>query len=313
VSKNSKNKNIFVILIKISLLIVVFWLLINQVEKIDWIDFTEISIERWGFLLLTALLLFANLGIEFLKWRLILKTLNIHAEPKTKLQSYLAGTVTGFITPNMLGNFIGRMYYFKREQRPLIVLLTLYSNASQFLGSIFFGLLAIFVVGFHTYDLRQHPVLLVSIFTLGALLLFFSYYFLEKIPLKILQKRRWLKRLREILSQHPIFRTKLLFLSFSRHFVFSLQYYFLLVAFGITPSLELLFWIWQVYFWSTLFPSLWFGKLLIRESMALWILGSFTDQPAIVLVSSVILWLFNQSLPAILGIPFIQPSKQKNR
>lgn len=311
--KNSKNKNIFLLLIKISLLFFVFWLLINQLSKLAWIDFTQISVKNFGFLLLVSILLIVNLGLEFMKWRLILSTLHIETSTKTRIRSYLAGTVTGFITPNMLGNFIGRMFYFKRTERPYIILLTLYSNASQFIASLFFGFVALLLVGFHDTSFPVGITTLLVFSLLGIMFLFMLYFQLENVPFQGLQKKRWVKRLQEIFREHSTFRIHLLSLSFGRHFVFSIQYFLTLLAFGIEPHVELIFWIWQVYFWSTLLPSFWLGKLFIRESMALWVLGEITGEPAIVLVSSVSLWFINQSLPALVGIPFIQSSKQYSK
>jgi hypothetical protein len=106
------------------------------------------------------------------------------------------------------------------------------------------------------------------------------------------------------------FLLKQLIFSFLRHFVFSLQYFLLLLAFGLHLDLESIFYIWQIYFWSTLIPSLWFGKLFIRESVALWILGQITTQTEIVLLSSVTLWFINQVVPALIGIPYFKFSKK---
>ena len=58
-----------------------------------------------------------------------------------------------------------------------------------------------------------------------------------------------------------------------RHAVFTLQFYLVLIAFGVETSFELIFWIWQVYFWVTLSPSLLLGKIGIRESIAVIILS----------------------------------------
>jgi hypothetical protein len=93
--------------------------------------------------------------------------------------------------------------------------------------------------------------------------------------------------------------------SLLRHGIFSLQYWLLLKAFGLEISWEWFGWIWQVFFWSTLIPSLWFGKLFIRESMALLILAPLTTEPSVILFASLILWVINQIVPALVGIPFI--------
>jgi hypothetical protein len=117
-------------------------------------------------------------------------------------------------------------------------------------------------------------------------------------------------RILDEVKEKSNFLFKQLIFSFLRHFVFSVQYLFLLLAFGLEIELESLFYIWQIYFWSTLIPSLWFGKLFIRESVALWILGQITAQTEIVLLSSVTLWIMNQGIPALIGIPYFKFSKK---
>lgn len=304
--KNRKNIDKITFLIKISLFLFVLWLFINQINKLDVESFSNFSIVHSYFLFIAIGFIFLNLGLEFLKWKLILTTVQTSLSNKNQFYAYLAGIVTGFVTPNMLGNFIGRMFYFKRSERPMIVALTLFSNASQFLASMFFGVISIWILDFSAFKFLFHTELLIFISVIGIILFSFLFFFGEKINFWFISKKAWFKRMKIVLKNNKSFRLKLLFLSLSRHFVFSLQFYFLLLCFGVESDFSLIFWIWNVYFWSTLIPSLWFGKLLIRESMSMWILGTITGQTAIVLLVSVVLWCINQFIPAMIGIPFVK-------
>lgn len=261
---------------------------------------------------LVILLVFANWGVEFVKWNVVLNFSVIRVTGKTRFKSFLAGIITGLLTPNMIGNFIGRMFYFQRRDRAAIVLLTLFSNAAQFLASIAFGLVAVFWLGVpgknFAWPLGTFLIACVLVLALLTLL----YFKFERIPLRLISGNKYVRRIAPLMKRYSFFRTKLLGLSLARHAIFSLQYWLLLKSFGLEIDLEWFGWIWQVFFWTTLIPSLWFGKLVIRESMALWILAPLTSNPAIVLFASVFLWILNQAVPAATGIPYLRTSKSGN-
>jgi hypothetical protein len=55
---------------------------------------------------------------------------------------------------------------------------------------------------------------------------------------------------------------------------------------------------------------LWFGKLVIRESISIWILSQYIENTGIILISSILLWCINQGIPAIIGFPFLKMQKK---
>lgn len=304
-SKSNKKIQAFIFLIKILLFLTVIWLFFNQIFSIDWKVNEDISIQDPFLFIIVILLIAVNWGIEFLKWEVILKVSKVRSSLQNNIKSFLAGILTGFLTPNMIGNFLGRMFYFQRRERPAIILLTLFSNAAQFLGSIFFGFIAIYWLGIPHHLTVPHQdiyIVLAGIFILGLLLLYFKF---EKINIRWIQQNKYAVKVIPLIQNATFFRLKLLSLSFARHFVFSIQYWLLLKTLGQEINLEWLGWIWQVFFWATIVPSLWLGKIVIRESIALLILAPLTSNPPLILVASVGLWCLNQAIPAMIGIPFL--------
>lgn len=294
-------------MIKILLFFIVFWLFFNQIERITWDEWNTVRIQHFPLLLLAISLVFVNWGLEFVKWNLTLKTAQISSNRPQKIKAFLAGIVTGLLTPNLLGNFIGRLFYFQRRDRSAIILLTLFSNGAQFLASILFGIIAIYWLGFpekigasitNSYGF-------VSFFLL--LLVVLAYFYFEHLPL--IRSRKQFQKLALLFKNDIFFRFKLLLLSLLRHLVFSIQYVLVLKSVGITVDLSWMGWIWQVFFWSTLVPSLWMGKLFVRESIALLLLAPLTTNSALVLISSISLWILNQVIPALIGIPFLGKKK----
>ena len=292
-------------LVKILLFLAVVWLFYNQLNKIDWSNINDLHLQKPILFLFTIVLVFFNWFFEYLKWDEVLKTSNSKTSLKIKINSFLAGIVTGFLTPNMIGNFIGRMFYFQRRERIPIILLTLFSNAAQFIASILFGFIALIWLGAPKVIAFENSDFYLAILSPILVLLMWAFFRFEKIKVGFINRMKIYKKSVPLMLNAKNFRFKLMFFSLVRHGIFSLQYWLLLQAFGLEIGWEWFGWIWQVFFWSTLIPSLWFGKLFIRESMALLILAPLTSEPSIVLFTSLILWSINQILPSLLGIPFI--------
>lgn len=292
------------LLFKSILLAVVLYLLYLQVIKLDPLKISALKLKHLLPLYLAVFLVILNWLIEFLKWNATLRYLKIKVSTSLKTKSFLAGILSGFLTPNLLGNFVGRIFYFDSAHRPAIIGVTLFSNASQFLASISFGLLSLIIIGFPSH-LSGFEHLWIALLAASLSGIAFFYFRLRKLP-PFMKHWEWSKSLQSGMEASPLLRFKFLFLSALRHFVFSAQYVLLLVAFGIPFELELFFLVWQVYFWSTLVPSLWLGKLLIRESIALWIFASYTQDLEVVLWCSVLLWMINQGFTALVGLPFFK-------
>lgn len=276
---------------------IVLAIIYTQLKKIDWKDLHAISIVQPISLVCALLLAFVNQFFEYRKWK---ATLTFLEETTQTVQSYLAGVLTGFLTPSLLGNFIGRMYYYPRKKRSQIIVLTFLGNGAQFLASISFGLLAVALLGQEQLHIPRFN----SGIAFGVITLMLLIYFLFDKSLVPIQK--WKTKIIPLLAGTEKLRFKILLFSLLRYLVFSIQYCLLFLAFGIPFSLDLVLWVWQIFFWSTLAPSLWLGKLFIRESIALWILFPIIGHPEIILLSSVSLWIINHGLTALIALPFFK-------
>ena len=295
--KTIKNSPILLLFVKLIFTGIVFAIFYTQLKKIEWKDLHAISIVQPISLVCALLLSFVNQFLEYRKWK---ATLSFLEESTQTIQSYLAGVLTGFLTPSLLGNFIGRMYYYPRKKRSQIIVLTFLGNGAQFLASISFGLLAVALLGQEQLHIPRFN----SGIALGVIAVMLSVFFLfDKSPVPI---QKWKTKIIPLLAGTEKLRFKILLFSLLRYLVFSIQYCLLFHAFGISFSLDLVLWVWQIYFWSTLAPSLWLGKLFIRESIALWILLPIIGHPEIILLSSVSLWIINHGVTALIALPFFK-------
>jgi hypothetical protein len=276
-----------------------------QLKKVDW-NKESIHLDHPMFFVLVLLLVPLNWLFEWWKWKSTLSVLEINPTKKVMIHSFFAGIVTGMLTPNMLGNFIGRMYYFQRNQRIQLIVLTLITNYAQFIASIVFGIVAILILKETPFELDISGISLLLI--LGAISVFLFYFNFEWI-FRFWKKKSSILELIRNLKSRKIYRWRILMLSLARHVIFTLQFICMLHAFGESFSVLNVLWIWQVYLWITLAPSLFLGKLAIRESISIWVLGIAGMSELSVLISSFSIWTLNLLLPTLIGLVVCEKNK----
>lgn len=287
---------------KIILAIAVGIVCIYQIKKLNFNTINTITSIHYLSLFFVLILVFPNYWMEYKKWELIVRSTDRSVSFATKIQSFFAGIITGMITPNMQGNFIGRIYYFPRKVRLPVTLLTLTANLGQFCVTVILGISALFLLG----NITIYSWLLPSIL-LGIALFF--YFGFEKI--KPFHKRfKWYKRLQELLQHHHSLRPTILLLSAIRHLIFSLQFLLALHAFEAEINWHTYWLIWELYLWTTLSPSLIFGKLFVRESIALWVFAGISLPEWNIVAASFSIWVINLLLPTLIGL-FICKKKIK--
>ena len=234
-----------------------------------------------------------------MNWKITLEIMELADDKRRNRQSFFAGLVTGMLTPNMAGNFIGRLYYFEKKHRGTITFLTLLSNYAQLMATLIFGGLAIFFVG--EIYLIGNDAYFVWLAIVAIVIAFGFYFFLEK-PLKWFKRTKFLAVSQSLLRKHPIYRWKLLAWSLGRYLVFTLQFALILHAFGEELSFEMIFAICQVYFITILVPSLFLGKLGVKEYISIGILGALGMNEFSIVFGSLGIWFVNSLAPAALGL-----------
>jgi len=276
--------------------LMLLWYQLNGVKKGAWGEF---GVKQPLALIGAILLVVPNIWVAYVKWLVTLKTIEIKTDKRTKIHSFFAGLVTGLLTPNMIGNFIGRFYYFDKQHRTNITTFTVLSNIGQFLASITFGAISVVCLGklLVWQDEERLMYLLLIIVVVGYLFFFYIDNFL-----RFFKRMKFGSSFKHLLKKSPWFRTQILFLSFSRFVIFTLQFSLMLVAFGANWSLELIAAIWQVYLLTMIAPSLILGKVGVKESIALFVLATLSVNEITILFASLSIWLLNTVSPALLGL-----------
>lgn len=297
--------------VKILTLIIILWLFYTQISRFTAKDLAELHIVRLDYLVYAVLLLLVNWGLEFFKWRWTVSCISTKPFSKKVLISMLAGIATGIVTPNRIGNFIGRMLYFKGGMRGFLILGTLYGNLSQFICTIFFGVIGFIAIGTSVLGnyFSDLSIVIGLFFSITSL---FIYLFYPFVPI---QKITFFKKYLNLLSRFQRIAKRLLvpllLLSALRYLVFVLQFTLLLIAFGASYSHDLINGLYVMFFITTLIPSFILGKLFVRETISMLIIGALVPNIAIVITASLTLWLINLGIPSLIGFYFLSSSKLK--
>jgi hypothetical protein len=165
--------------------------------------------------------------------------------------------------------------------------------------SLLFGVLGL--VFLQETPLRQGFYLVLFIFLIALLLFLLAFFSVEHFS-RFFRNKRGLHTYFLKLKSKPSFRWRILYFSFLRYLVFVVQFCTLLLAFGVPFSIELIAWIFQVYLWVTISPS------LFRESISLWVLSFAGLAQQSILFASLSVWVFNLFIPTIFAI-FIAKKK----
>ena len=290
--KTNKLKSVLVVVARIVAFIAVCCLLFFQLNKKS-VSIYKLSIIHFWPLILTIFLVPINWLLEYNKWLILLTNIGEQRNDLRK-PAFYAGMVTGLLTPAMAGNFLGRIYYFNKSKRWKLTIHTSTSNFSQFLISMFFGGLAFLFLSvssvFSATNFQVSAIVCIVIITCA--LYFFGESFIRFFPLKRL-------KLIAIMLRRGPSRLHLLLFSFLRYLIFLLQFLLCLYAFSGFFSTQLVAFIALVFMAVTLTPSLFLGKIVVRESIAVAILGLAGLAPIPVLLASLTTWFFNLILPTL--------------
>ena len=246
---------------------------------------------HYDFLTFLIILIPINFFIEWQKWNVILK--NQTVDTRQKFHSFLSGIVSAVITPAYAGNFIGRMLYFPKSSRKSIVVNTLASNGSQFIISVVMGIIAFQFIYSSSISLLYH--ILLSLANASLIILYFiGDDFIQKLPFQ------FLKGIGDAVVSKKL-RFRLLALSMLRYIVFVWQFVLALMVFDVSFSAPLILWVILMFGAITLSPSLFMGKLIVRETVAITILSLIGIPVPAILLAAFTTWLLNQILPALLA------------
>ncbi|GAB3812761.1 hypothetical protein GCM10028895_04140 [Pontibacter rugosus] len=261
--------------------------------------------------ILTALLIPVNWGFEARKWQLLGQKL----EPISFLRAYrsvMVGLTLGFITPNRLGDYAGRVLELKSRQRLEAIGAIFIGRFCQLVATVLAGsgglLYFILVFGWRSYPgvAMSLVALLVALCCL-MLLLLYNAKAMVAVVAAIKPFRSFVPYLAIMGSYNSVEMTRLLWLSLGRYAVFLMQFVMLLVLFEVrlTP-LQYISGVSGTFFLKSVVPSVsLLSDLGVRELSAMYLFGLLGQERLQVLSASLSLWLLNIAVPSAVGLLFV--------
>lgn len=270
------------------------------------VQLKQTTLMQAGWLALVLLLLPVNWLLESIKWKMLLANLQL-ISLKNAVRAVLGGMVTGFFTPNRVGELVGRIAFLKNENRKAGATLSLLNSFTQNLMMAVGGIPA--CIAFFYVSKSQatgfNVALYVSIITIcmiSGILLFFRMPQMAS-TLKPGKISSFLSPYIACLSGYT--RTELLnimLVTLLRYAVFCMQFYFMLLFFGVNIAWwQALIAIPTTYLFVSFTPSLAFSEAAVRSSYAVLFIGAFSTYELPVILAGVSIWVVNFVVPMMAG------------
>jgi hypothetical protein len=264
--------------------------------------------ESWK-LLLAFILVFANWGVEAIKWKQILAPLQ-KLSLFDSFNAILAGVAFALNTPNRIGEYAARVLYVEEGKRGKAISLCLVSSLSQLSVTFLSGFIALLVLHqklMGTFILFK--VFSFGIFTLVSILLTFFLliiYFKISWLINMLERFTVLKKLSEFFREVKELTLpslwKIFTLSVCRYAIFIAQYILLLQVMHVNiPFWESIGVIAILFLCLAMIPTIALLELGIRWELGLMLFGIYSHNVLGIYMVASVIWLFNLLIPAIFG------------
>jgi len=253
------------------------------------------------------ILMFFNWATETIKWQYLLQKIQAQNFIQA-MKAVYAGITVSIFTPNRVGEFAGRIFFLKKEFRIQAVCANITGNLSQLLITLVAGiagtLLLFKVKGSLTMFSFSSQIALVLACILTLIFLYFFFH-LSKIK-TLLERFSFIKKHPDFTSVLTLYSRKDIYvflgLSLVRYVIFSVQFFLAIKIFGIEMSLlNTGIAISLTWFVMAIIPTVGISEIGVRGSVALFFFGLFVQNPVSVISATLLLWIINLALPAIIG------------
>ncbi len=277
---------------------------------------------NWTLLIVSALLMAVNYGLEAQKWRIMVRPFYPSLKLFPATIAVFAGMAAGVFTPNRVGEYAGRILFLKKGKRVEAIVATFVDRICQLTITLIGGLLAVLgILLWLDRDLLDKifgdPVaktifitLSISLSVFVLLLTLMPKQLAALIPGKW-NRTTWVRKVR-FAMQNLDFKLvgKVILLAAIRYFVFSSQYVMLMYAFYYQGNLiEAYAMVALIFLGKSVLPVMGVLELGVRESVALLVMTAFAATELTALGSTLMLYLINILLPTLFGVIAMQRIK----
>jgi hypothetical protein len=269
--------------------------------------FLEWDARRIYLLVSVVFLMVINWTIEAQKWRyLLLGTERFSLW--TSLQSVLTGLAVSVITPNRIGEYMGRILFLRNVHKLQGITVTIVGSFAQLIVTGFLGL-----IGLIYYINQVKSTQWIYWLLAGSLVLCIVLgYFYFNLP-TFVEKLSTIPFLRKVKTYLLIVRRfhasqllRILFLSFLRYGIYTTQFVLLLKLLWVdVPLVDMVLTIWLIFWAMAIVPTIAIAEIGIRGETALYFLAPLSQNHVGIVTATILLWLINLIIPALFGCLFV--------
>jgi uncharacterized membrane protein YbhN (UPF0104 family) len=315
---NKKSNKILYQFIKLGISIALLYYLVEIVSYQQ--IYTAFIESNKIFIFSVFFLMFLNIYLQFLKWRVVCRSLLKIHDNKKILKSLFYGFSAGIITPVRVGEYLGRKLAFDETSLVKVTLSTIVEKfASLFIVLIVGGITSMIFLIHHYSLFYALPIFLLIIgIVVLALMLLNGYNFSTDIFDKLTHKYEFFKNLKlELIYLKNLDRsTAVLLFRYSILFfvIVILQYALLAKAFYQNGDILILLGAGSIILFVKSFLSfLSFADLGIRETTSVFLLDKIGYTGAVGFNSAIFLFVFNLLIPSVVGMfLLLKYEKRKN-
>lgn len=259
------------------------------------------------FLIITFLLMILNWSLESYKWKYLLSNVEDISFYQA-VKGVLSGLAIGFVTPNRVGEFAGKIAYLKSGNRANGAVMSFVGSSAQLLITIQAGFIAVMFYGFEgELDIFVTPVALVILVIIS-----FAWFKLD-LFLRWTSRFEWLQKWNKHSEKLSLVSmgnmSRIYLISLIRYMVFPIQYFVLFKMLDTNIDFFQCFTMTAYsYFLLAIVPTYAIAEIGTRGSMNLMVFSAL-NAPFNVLSVTLLIWVINLILPACIGLVFISKSK----
>lgn len=305
-----KTKQFFFVLIKLSIVVGAFYFIYQKLLNNDALSFSDFSsylIKNNVFSTKTILFLLFLTGFnwffEILKWKTLVSSIK-KITFKNALEQSLGSLTASLFTPNRIGEYGAKAIYYTSNFRKRIMLVNLMSNILQMAVTTILGIIGFsFYISKYDPEINHYKLARFLVFVVLAIVLLSFGLTKSKFTIKGFS----IEKIKHFISQYSKNRLVLGFLfSLIRYFIFSFQFYILLVIFEVNLNyFDAMVIITSMYLLSSIVPSIFIFDVIIKGSVAVYLFTPVGVNELIILSIITIMWLLNFVLPSFFGSYYV--------
>ncbi|PZR23386.1 MAG: hypothetical protein DI535_24170 [Citrobacter freundii] len=265
--------------------------------------------SRIWLLLAVMLLMLVNWSVETVKWKLAVQRVQ-RIDFSTALKAVMSGVSFSVMTPNRVGEYLGRVLYMDEGKRLKAVSLTITGSISQLIITLLMGFISLLVLKARVVEsgmISSFWMQMIIYGVLAGLLVLTLFYFrlavlvkwIDRLP--VMRKYSWL--LDSLEGFNATLLLQLLSLSACRFVVFIIQYYLLFRLFDVDVSWWQGCWAVSLSFLvMAVIPTIaLITDLGLRGKVSLQLIGLFSSNQLGISLTALSIWFINLIIPAVVG------------